>query len=124
MLPVFIKMLRRILAKQSKLLSLFVLLTITLTAAAQDSIRIKPIRLTLIDHGKTTSFYKPFAFPLSKTIDYSTYPLTANEILRNNAQANAYNRVYNGLTNRNGNGFVRNLLGLQRAQRRHPSPGF
>jgi hypothetical protein len=124
LLSAFIISPRQILANQKKLSSLFVLLTITFSAVAQDSVRIKPIRLTLIDHSKTTSFYQPFAFPLSKTIDYSTYPLTANEILRRNAQATAYNRVYNSLTNRNGNGFVRNLLGLQRVQRQHPSPGF
>jgi len=124
MLPASIIFFHRIPTKQKKLFGISILLTLTITAVAQDSARIKPIRLTLIDHNKTNSFYRPFSFPLSKTIDYSTYPLTANQILRQNAQANAYSRVYNSFTNRNGNGFVRNLLGMQRAQRQHPTPGF
>ncbi len=124
MLSAFTIFPHRMSVKQKILFSLLILIITTFTASAQDSIRIKPIRLTLIDHDKANSFNKPFAFPLSKTIDYSTYPLTANEILRRNAGVNAYNRLYNGLTNRNGNGFVRNLLGLQRVQRSHPPPGF
>jgi len=102
---------------------LFISIGISFTASAQDTIRIKPARLTLVDHDKINSFYRPFTFPLSKTIDYSTYPLTANEILRRNSQATAYSRVYNSITNKNGNGFVRNLLGVQR-QRQHVVPGF
>ena len=124
MLPAFLIPFHRRAAKQKKSFSLFILLTIALTATSQDSIRIKRMRLTLVDHNKTTGFYKPFVFPLSKAIDYSTYPLTANQILRQNAQANAYSRVYNSFTNRNGNGFVRNLLGMPKLQRSLPAPGF
>ena len=124
MLPAFLIPFHRTAAKQKKSISLFILLTIALTATAQDSIRIKPVRLSLVDHDKANSFYRPFTFPISRTIDYSNFPLTANEILRRNSQINGYNRVYNSITNRNGNGFVRNLLGMPKLQRSHPAPGF
>ena len=124
MLSAFIISPRRMPVTRKILLTLCISFSMAFTASAQDSVRIKPARITLIDHDQKNNFYRPFIFPLSKTIDYRTYPLTANEILRNNAQANAYSRVYNSFTNRNGNGFVRNLLGLQRAQKPRPAPGF
>ena len=100
------------------------LLAASFTVAAQDSTKLTPAKLSFNFHRVRTSPYGPFIFPLSRTIDYSNYPLTANEILRRNDQIKAYNRMYNMITNRNKNGFIGNLLGLQRTQRTHPSPAF
>lgn len=102
----------------------FFLLAASVTGVAQDSAKLIPAKLSFNFHQVTTSPYGAFIFPLSRSIDYSNYPLTANEILRRNDQIKAYNRVYNMITNRNKNGFIGNLLGLQRTQRTHPSPAF
>ena len=82
------------------------------------------MKLTLVEHKKENNLNQPFVFPISRQIDYSNYPLTADQILRRNAQAGSYDRMYNLITNHNKNGFIGNLLGLQRIQKPHPSPGF
>ncbi len=109
--------------KRQIILSLF-LSAASFTGAAQDSTKITATKLSFNFHRVRTSSYGSFIFPLSRTIDYSNYPLTANEILRRNEGVKAYNRVYNIITNRNKNGFIGNILGLQRTQRSHPSTAF
>ena len=89
--------------------------TIVKTNIIAQNISIRPIK---------TNLYKPFDFPLSKTIDYSNYPLTAGQILRRESQIRGYNRMYNLITNKNKNGFVGNFLGLPRIQNPHADPRF
>lgn len=68
--------------------------------------------------------YAAFNYPMPRYIDYSNYPLTVDQIEAKTSSVKGYNRMYNLVTNRNKNGFVGNLLGLQRVERPHASPKF
>jgi hypothetical protein len=101
-----------------------ILFTSGYLAVAQQTTAAIPSKLSISFHPVKTNPYRPFSFPLSKTIDYSNYPMTAGEILRRESQISGYNRMYNMITNKNKNGFIGNLLGLQRIQKPRPSPKF
>lgn len=68
--------------------------------------------------------YKPFNFPLSRTTDFSNYPLTSVQIRQQENQKKLYNRTINTITNRNRNGFVGNIISLSgwELERYKPKP--
>ena len=110
--------------KQRIIFSAFFMLVLSFTITAQTIVKTTIIPQSISIRPLKPNPYKAFDFPLSKTIDYHNYPLTANQILRRDSQVRGYNRMYNLITNRNKNGFVGNLLGLQRIQKTHADPQF
>ena len=104
--------------------SMALVIFISCNALAQDTIKIKRTPYNFSLRQPRANPYKSFDFPLSKAINYSNYPLTADQILRRESQIRGYNRMYNLITNRNKNGFLGNLLGVQRIQKPHADPRF
>ena len=106
--------------KHKIIISIFAMVCVSFTVAAQTIVKTNITPYTLSFHPVKERTYQAFVFPLSKTINYSNYPLTANQILRRESQI----RAYDLLTNRNKNGFINNILGHQRNQHQHANPGF
>jgi len=68
-------------------------------------------------------YIKPYTYPTKRQMDYSNYPLTTETIEAKRSGVKAYNHFSNLVSNKNRNGFVGNLLGLQRATpRNNPAP--
>ena len=89
------------------------------TAFAQSQPRLS-FRLTERGPAK----YRAFVYPVKPQPDYSNYPLTDYQIRARVSGVKAYNRMYNTITNRNKNGVVGNLLGLERTKRPRPDLRF
>ena len=106
------------------ILSFALLFLLSQELKAQDAAKPLPTRLSVNFNKANPNPYHAFNFPLSKTIDFTNYPLTADQILRRESQINGYNRMYNMITNKNKNGFIGNFLGLQRIQKTHADPRF
>ena len=106
--------------KRSIITGLFLISAVSFTATAQQTIKIKTTPLSFNIHPQHSNPYHAFNYPLSKTIDYSNYPLTAGEILKKKRGI----ELFNAVTNYNRNGFMNNYLGITRPQPVHPRPGF
>ena len=106
------------------ILSIVVLFLLSPAVKAQDIVKPLPTRLSVNFNKAKPNPYHAFNFPLSRSIDFTNYPLTADQILRRESQIKGYNRMYNMITNKNKNGFIGNFLGLQRIQKTHADPRF
>jgi|GEM_PF-2079861 len=68
-------------------------------------------------------YVKPYIYPTKRQMDYSNYPLTTEEIEAKRSGVRAYNHFSNLVSNKNRNGLIGNLLGLQRTTpRNNPAP--
>lgn len=120
----FINLHRNTTIKRRIIFTTLFLLMLSLGLCAQTIVKTNIIAQNISIHPVKTNFYKPFDFPLSQTIDYSNFPLTAGQILRRESGIRGYNRMYNLITNKNKNGFVGNFLGLEHIQKPHADPRF